>query len=240
MIHASFSGLGSLGAAAASCGKFKSGLYDSNGFDIYNRCGNVKGRSGDVQGSPTAQPFWNVFGTIRFGCVEEGGGQVDSVRRLEQVMSELRDAGYEVGPFNVGERVSRQGVGGREINFPYLCASTATNEIVLRVFHKTRSPEQAKSDVFNALARLGFDSGNVTVNWVIETFAQMVWDPANRAAGEAADALVDAGNATLDCLGDPDGKKTTAIFTNVAFISLGLLATYLMVSVVRPLLPRSS
>lgn len=238
MIRASFSGLGALGAAAPAC-PFNSGQYDKNGFSIYNRCGNVKGRSGDVQGSPTAQPFWNVFGTIRFGCVEEGGGQVDSVRRLEQVMSELRDAGYEIGPFNIGERVGRNGGAGKEPNFPYFCASVATNEIVIRVFHRSRPPEQAKSDVFNALARLGFDSGNVAVNWAIETFAQMVWDPANRAAGAAADAAFEAGNTALDCLGDPDGKKTSAIFENVAFISLGLLSTYLLVAVVRPLIPRS-
>lgn len=239
MIRASFIGLGALGAAAPAC-PVNSGKYDSNGFAIHNRCGNVKGRTGDVRGSPTAQPYWNVFGTIRFGCAEENGGQIDSVRRLEQVMGELQDAGYEIGTFNVGERVGRRGQPGVEPNFPYLCGSTATNEIVLRVFHRTKTPEQAKSDVFNALARLGFDSGNVNVNWAIETFAQMVFDPANRAAGAAADALVEAGNVTLDCLGDQDGKKTTAIFTNVAFISLGLLATYLMVGVVRPLMPRSS
>ena len=238
MIHASLMGLGALGAAAPACPP-NSGQFDSNGFAIFNRCGTVKGRTGDVQGSPTAQPFWNVFGIIRFGCVEESGGQIDSVRRLEQVMSELRDAGYEIGTFAIGERVGRNGKTGVEPNFPYFCGSVATNEIVLRVFHRTKTPEQAKSDVFNALARLGFDTGNVTANWVIETFTQMVFDPANRAAGMAADAAMDAAKAGFDCLGDSDGKKTAAIFANVAFISGGLLATYLLVAVIRPLLPRS-
>jgi hypothetical protein len=249
MIRTALQGLGEVG-----CGPFNSGLYDSNGFDIYNRCAARAGAGADDLGSPTAKPFWNVFGRLRIPCVNTDDGELEASRRIESVLAALAGQGYEIGPINVGFSIGRNGREGEGIKYPSFCGqwtavdalipdfmkgeNTAPNELVVRLYHKTKSSSQAKSAVFDALAALGWDMGSAG-NWTVETFRQAVTDTPERGLTRGTEAVRGGVDAVAQCLGDPKGDKSSAILKNVSYSLLGMVGIYFLATVVRPLMPSS-
>ena len=222
--------LGRLGAADAS-------QYDSQGFAIRSRAGNKTRAHPDAAGAPTAQPFWNVFGTLRLQCAD-----YNTAERIAQVENKLKAQGYEIGAFRLAGELGRRGAAspndGRP-SIPLICGmglNTNPNELALSLYKKGGTPEQAKKDVLAELARLGTDLGD-TGNFVVESFRSNVTDVVEKRVAAASRAVTDQAEKGLTLWCGVGGKDCERMVRNGIFLLGALGLGYVVVNFVRPALP---
>lgn len=223
---ATLSGLGTLGAAPTM-------QFDSQGFEIVQRAGTKTRNGPDDAGAPTANPFWNISGTIRLACADYSPAE-----RIEQVIADLAKEGYEVGPFRLAATLQRNVRANKEggQSLPFFCSlsNTNPNEILIRLYKKGGNPEEGKAAVQRALARLGWDLGD-TGNLAVEAFRSNVTDVVEKRVAAASNFVADKAGDAAGTFCGPTGEGCQKMVRNIVLLVGGLGAAYVLTTFVAPI-----